>query len=95
MVFSSEGRLLAAVTGHALRLWEATTGRPGGVLVPLRNAQQLLIAADGHYRGTPRIEREFVYVVQTDHGQATLTPEEFAKRYGWQNDPARVQLTGR
>jgi hypothetical protein len=32
------------------------------------------------------------YVVQTDTGQETLSPEEFRKKYGWKNDPERVRL---
>ena len=33
-------------------------------------------------------------MVQTDDGsQLTLTPDEFAAKYGWQNDPERVRLT--
>jgi hypothetical protein len=30
-----------------------------------------------------------------DGGQVTLTPEEFAQKYGWKNDPERVRLTGK
>ena len=54
----------------------------------------LVVSADGHYRGPPQVEEEPVYVVQTDKGQHTLTPEEFAQKYGWKNDPERVRLTG-
>jgi len=36
------------------------------------------------------IEDELVYVIKTDEGQETLTPTEFAKTYGWQNDPQQV-----
>jgi hypothetical protein len=43
--------------------------------------------------GTPRAEREIVYVVETERGQETLTPAEMAKKYGWKNDPAKVRLT--
>ena len=47
----------------------------------------------GHYHGTPRIEREIVYVVQTDRGQETLTPDGFTAKYGWKNDPERVRMS--
>jgi hypothetical protein len=40
------------------------------------------------------VQKEFVYVVQTDTGQETLTPEEFSNRYGWKNDPEKVRLAG-
>jgi hypothetical protein len=33
-------------------------------------------------------------VVQTDQGQETLSPEEFAQKYGWQNDADKVRLLG-
>jgi hypothetical protein len=38
------------------------------------------------------VERLLAYVVQTDQGQETLSPQEFAKKYGWKNDPERVRL---
>ena len=42
----------------------------------------------GHYRvANPADADEIVYVIQTDKGQETLTPAEFAKRTGWKNDP--------
>ena len=40
--------------------------------------------------GSPGVEKEFVYVVQTDTGQETLAPEEFALKYGWKNDPLKA-----
>jgi hypothetical protein len=45
-------------------------------------------------RGVPNFRSEIiVYVVLTDDDrQETLTPQEFAEQYGWQNDPERVQL---
>ena len=47
----------------------------------------------GNTIGTPKAEREIVYVVETDKGQETLTPAEMEKRYGWKNDPGKVRLT--
>jgi hypothetical protein len=34
-------------------------------------------------------------VARTPAGQETFTPEEFEKKFGWKNDPARVRLIGR
>jgi WD40 repeat protein len=95
LAWSPDGGTLATagLYGAAVRLWHAASGRPQGVLVPLGEDKALALSPDGHYRGTPlRFEREIVYVAQTDQGQETLTPEEFAKKYGWKNDPARVRL---
>jgi hypothetical protein len=40
------------------------------------------------YRGPPGVEKEIVYVVQSEASlQEVLTPVEFVKKYGWKNDP--------
>jgi hypothetical protein len=38
----------------------------------------------------PRVEDDRIYIVQTDKGQETLTVGEFARRYGWKNEPDKV-----
>ena len=68
------------------------TGRQLAVCLPGHHGQSLVISSDGHYIGTPRIEGTFVYVVQTDNGQETFTPEEFSLRYDWKSNPAKVTL---
>jgi WD40 repeat protein len=78
-------------TDASVRFWDADDGRPRGVLVGLRRQQALAVSADGHFAGTPGVEGEIVYVVQTERGQEALSPAEFARRYGWQNDPGRVR----
>jgi WD40 repeat protein/serine/threonine protein kinase len=88
---SPDCRYQVGGTAH-LRLSDATTGQALGSLVPLLNDRYLAVTASGHYRGSPGLERDLVYVVQTDKGQETLTPEQFAQRYGWKNDPTRVHL---
>lgn len=62
-------------------------------LAVLRDRQQAVIGADGHFRGTPRVDNEFVYVVLTDSGeQVILTAEEFSRKHGWKNDPSKAVL---
>src|SRR5262249_36952434 len=72
--------------------WDAATGRHTATLLGLRNGQGLALSPDGHFRGAQGIERELVYVIQTEKGQETLTPEAFGKRFGWKNDPDRVRV---
>jgi len=77
----------------ALRIWDIPRRQVLGTVVPLRHEDRLLVSADGHYNGTSNVERLLTYVVLTDSGeQLTLTPEEFAKRYHWKNDPSQVRL---
>lgn len=93
---SADRRLLASSRTCVTQLWEVETGLGRGSLVRLRNDHWLAIHPDGHYRGTPRVERELVYVAQLDDGsQITLTPEEFEKRFKWKNDPDKVRLIGK
>jgi hypothetical protein len=55
----------------------------------------LAISPDGHFRSSPGVEDELVYIIQTDDGrQETLRPAEFAERFGWKNDPDKVHPLG-
>jgi serine/threonine protein kinase/dipeptidyl aminopeptidase/acylaminoacyl peptidase len=76
------------------RIWETETGRPQGTIVLLGDDAWLTLAADGHYVCSPGVQQQLIYVVQTDQGQETLTPDEFSEKYGWKNDPEKVTLTG-
>lgn len=58
----------------------------------LSNDPCFAVSGDGHYKGSPGIEHELVYIVETDQGQETMSPAEFAQRYGWKNDPAKVTM---
>jgi hypothetical protein len=60
----------------------------------LRNNEYLTLSPAGHYHGTDRVKRLLIYVVQTDQGQETLTPDELATKYGWKNDPQKASLVG-
>ncbi len=72
-------------------VWDTATGKLRCTLVGLRKEQWLAVSRDGHYDGAPGIERELVHVVQTESGQETITPQQFAERFGWENDPERVR----
>ena len=93
VAWSPDGRVLARCNGHAIDLSDSD-GWPLGVLLPGDPFQQLAIAAAGHYRGTARVERAIRVVVQKRDGTSeTLTPAEFARKYGFKNDPEKVRLT--
>lgn len=76
----------------AAKIMDVEKAEPISVLVSLGRERVLAISKDGHVKAYPDTLNDIVYVVQTKEGQITLTPEEFAKKYGWKNDPSRVRL---
>ena len=63
---------------------------------PQRRRVEAACQQRGHYRGSLKIERDLRYVPQlADGSQVTLTPAEFAQRFGWKNDPEKVRLVGK
>jgi WD40 repeat protein len=92
--FSADGKtLISCDTDKSVRFWDADTGRRRGGVVPLKDHQWLAVGPEGHYRGSPHVEDQFVYVLEKDDGKvAELTSAEFAREYGRKNDPDKVQL---
>jgi WD40 repeat protein len=90
--FAPDGRSLVIGLGSAyssaLRFIDSTTGLAAGTILTMPNGRSLLVSTEGHYNTSARsVEDEIVYVVQTEAGQETLPPADFAKRFGWKNDP--------
>ncbi len=92
--FSHIGSRIALSSDQVLRTVDLATGR-SRAHVPLRNGQYLTVSEDGHYAGSPRVERHFVYVVLTENGQELYTPDEFANKFNWKNNPDAVQWSVR
>ena len=91
--FSPDGDRIAQSTGAwTMRMTETATGRPLGTAVLLRQGA-VVLSEDGHYRcENTDVEKELVYVTLTGPMQTTLTPEEFAQKHKWENQPARARL---
>ena len=73
------------------------TNRRLGMLFPwLTGDQWLCLGPTGHYRGSPGVEDQFVYVaLLPDGSQRTYTPAEFVAKFGWKNDPEKAELLGK
>ncbi len=91
--FSTSAATQYNVHRNAIRPQRLADGQSPPTILALPDKQYALIGSEGHFTGSPGVEKELVYVVQTDEGQETLTPEEFANKYGWKNDPAKVSMT--
>ena len=60
---------------------------------PLALRRPCVVLLGGHDRGSPGVEDHILYVTQLDDGSnVTLTPAEFATRFGWKNEPERATL---
>jgi WD40 repeat protein len=99
-VLSPNAHLLASPvvnlpwSGTAVRLHELEEGAPLATLLVLHSnqpVQWVALSAQGDFHGSTSLEGQLVIVAQTEAGQETLTPAEFAAKYGWKNDPSRVR----
>jgi hypothetical protein len=95
VVFGSDGEVVAwPVHGGAARVLDLSTGRIE-TLLNLTDGRWIVFSPEGHYRCSEGVAEELVYVVEIDSGgQLTLSPDEFAQRYAWRNDPSKITLVG-
>jgi WD40 repeat protein/serine/threonine protein kinase len=92
IVWSPNGTKLASSDeGGVMRVWDFASGTCDFSILALPHRQGVAINPDGHFRGTSDVEKSLRYVVLIDDQQETLTAQEFAKRFGWKNDPERVR----
>jgi WD40 repeat protein/serine/threonine protein kinase len=91
-MISGDGRLLGYPFEGMIRVRRASDGKPLSTLLSLENEQYAVVSPEGHYTGSPGVEKQLIYVVHTHDGaQLTFTPEEFAAKYGWKNDAGKAE----
>jgi WD40 repeat protein/formylglycine-generating enzyme required for sulfatase activity len=94
LTYSPKGNSLLTTCGHGVQVVDVPTGHRRGVLLGLPEGHCLALSSDGHWRGTPGVEKQLIYIAVTDTGQELLGYQEFSKKYGWKNDPNKVCLLG-
>jgi WD40 repeat protein len=94
VAWSPDGKALAVthLGGMEVRLHDPASGK---LLHAIPATDGLAFNADEGFFREPKGNNPFVFVVQTEKGQETLTPEAFGKRTGWKNDPDKVFLIGK
>jgi hypothetical protein len=93
VAFARDGELLAGLAGERLHFWETDSGRLRGILLPAQARNSLAISAEGHHACSKEVERGLVMVVQKEDGTGeVLAPAEFARKYGFKNEPGKVHL---
>lgn len=79
--------LIGTATPWGVAFWDRNLVLQSSlVLDPRSSSRALVIRSDGKYRTSPGAE-EPRFVAMAGQEQRLLTPEEFAKQYGWKNDP--------
>ena len=92
-VFGSDGTTYSYLEPDGtVRVLDTLSGELQQTIVYLPNDRWLAISPEGHWCGSPGVENDILYVAETEQGQETITPAEFAKKYGWKNDPSKVTL---
>jgi WD40 repeat protein len=94
LAWSADNTTLITIHKRLISILDATSGELRGTMMLLPNNKSIPLSPAGYYRGSGLVEQEIVYVVQTDRGQKTFTPEEFEKKYRWKNNPEQVRLGG-
>ncbi len=94
-IVSSDGRLIAVAGESAVRVHSARNEGPSYVFLALRRNRYAVLRSDGHYRGSPGIEDELIYLVHHDRGQETLSTGEMRQKYRWTNNPVFGDIAGR
>jgi WD40 repeat protein len=81
MSWSPDGRNIATAStwDGTVRLWNARTGSPGSILLPLKSGSSSVVSAEGKLSTFPaKRSSEMVFVVRSAHGQKILRQVEFS-----------------
>jgi len=86
--------ILSGNDDRTVRFWDAAKGQLRGAILGERE-YVVYLSTDGFWKADSQKPIDLVYVAQTDQGQVTLPPDEFASRFHWKNNPAKVKMVTR
>jgi len=94
VAWTADGKAVTTGTNdRCVRSWDPATGQLIGTVIVSPGHGTTVISDEGFYRAGKEDEN-IVFVVQTGAGQVTLSPEEFATKYKWKNQPTRARFPG-
>lgn len=85
-----DSKIVQMDTGRTVRIYETESGELLISFLALGAEGWFAISPNGHHAGQPDATNAFVYVIETENGQITLTEDSFRDRFGWSNDPAKL-----
>lgn len=86
--------ILSGNDDRTVRFWDAAQGKPRGVILG-EPEYVVYMTTDGQWKADSQKPVDLVYVAQTDKEQVTLSPDEFASRFHFKNNPAKVKMVTR
>jgi WD40 repeat protein len=86
--------LLAGGDDRTIRFWDSAKGQLRGAILG-ESGYVVYLTTDGYWRADSRQQVDLVYVAQTEQGQLTLSPDDFASRFHWKNVPTKVKMVTR
>lgn len=93
-VLTPDGAQLLRVTGDRIQIHSLDDGQLQATILPALYRQDwAVISADGHYTGSPGVEKYLRHVIRTEKGTRILPPFEFRNEFDWKNDPNKVVLS--
>ena len=87
-----DSKTIAVASGSGVYFYNAANGARKASYRPMPEGLGVLISSGGHYSGPAGVEKSLIYQAVTLTGQSTLSQDEFEKRFGWKNDPSKIQL---
>lgn len=92
-VFATAGGSLAGARAadRTVRFWDPASGTLKGVLLD-EDGVLFGISTGGDVKHDPGEKISLIAIVETQSGQETLSPEAFAKKYGWKNNSKVIKL---
>jgi WD40 repeat protein len=99
LAFAPDGQSVASAgADNSLRVWNTENGELRGVILVFPKKQWLVVAANGNFKGSDKVQDLFVYRVQTDQKFKPIlnqTPSEVEAKYNIVNKPDQVRLSGK
>lgn len=95
LTWSPDGKTIIAATEGSVQILDVASGKLRGFIIQFQDEGYVIIQPDGHWRGSPGVEKKLIYIALSEDGRQDMyTPEEFAQKFGWKNDPEKVRLAG-
>lgn len=83
----------AAYALNGLSFVNLRTRQRAGTFLQLSPAVYAYLSPEGYIKASGPYDQLLIFIAETNDGKLlTLTPREFASRFGWSNNPAKARV---